>query len=91
MTASPAWSSLLRFGPKLSPELFPGNTFVRMRLVLRKPFIQYFPVPPWNRHLRRMSRDDVPESLHVVDLFLDRKIGEAWWWNRKRSWHWWQF
>ncbi len=56
-----------------------------MRLVLRKPFIQYFPVPSWNGHLRRMSRDDVPESLHVVDLFLDRKIGEAWWWNRKRS------
>jgi len=79
--------SFLRFGLKLSPEFFPRNTFVRMRLVLRQPFIQYFPMPRWNGHILWMSRDDVPESLHVVDLFLDRKIGEAWWWNRWRSRH----
>jgi hypothetical protein len=44
-------------------------------------------MPRWNGHILWMSRDDVPESLHVVDLFLDRKIGEAWWWNRWRSRH----
>jgi len=53
-----------------------------MYLVLRQPFIQDFPMPPWNGNLLGMSRDDVPESLHIVDLFLDWKIGEAWWWDR---------
>jgi len=43
-----------------------------MGFVLRQPFIQYFPMPLWNGNLLRVSRDDVPESLHVVDLFLDR-------------------
>jgi hypothetical protein len=28
-------------------------------------------MPPWNGHILWMSRDDVPESLNIVHLFLN--------------------
>ena len=66
-----AWSSFLCFGLKLSPEFLPRSAFVRIPPILRQPSIQDFPMPPWNGHILWMSRDDVPESLNIVHLFLN--------------------
>ena len=34
-------------------------------------------MPPWNAHILWMSRDDIPESLHIVGLFLAGNLGTS--------------
>lgn len=58
-------------------DLLPGSGFLRRSAMCRETFFQEGLLPLLKRYLVDIRCDVIPERLHVVDLFLDRKCVES--------------